>query len=408
MPIHDVDTAWREIGRIRTGQKAAGDGRPERLETFRLTSASPDAIQAAALIYGGAPRPWRSPAGAAWEVVTETAELDVAIPPGPVFSQWWERWTAAGRERQCDGTFDRQGNLPCRCPVDVDERLAEAAHQRACRPITRLALILPRLPDLGVWRLEVHGIIGARELGATMRAVDVATAQGHYVPGRLRLEQRRSRRPGQKPHDYGIPVLELELVAGDLLPGAPERMQLAMGAPWRRLEEPPLLETEPPAEEEIDIVADVIAATEAFERSLGDPPIYHVAPDRAQAERVYAAAQALVAEPPPIPPADLPFDADEVDDRLAELVALGATHRREPHEIEAYLATEAGLEQDPDATRHAPRRSWARVMLKLHAGDYDPTPLERATARAEAALAAQADRDPRSHQSPPDPAEVER
>lgn len=381
MPIADVDTTWREIGRIRTGQRDSDDT-PQRLVTFRLTSASESAIRAAARTYGGTTRPWRSPSGPAWEVVTDTAELDVTIPPGAVFSQWWERWTAAGRERQCDGAYDRQGEVECRCPSDINARIAAARQQRACRPITRLAVILHRLPDLGVWRLEAHGLIAAKELGATMRAVTTATDQGAYVPGVLRLDQRRSRKPGEKPHDYGIPVLELpQLRAEDLLTGDADRAhQLALGAPWRRLEEAPLLD-----------VADDVA--EPGDEPTPEPPL----PPDPPATQPGATAPPLV-DWSPYPP-------DEAERHLVDLVTLAATHRRNEGEARRFLTAEA--HREPEDWALVPRRTWTRVMLKFHAGDYDLTALERATVRAAQATAEQAARDPRSRQAVPDPAEVD-
>lgn len=49
----DVQRRLVELGRIRLGQKAPGKGNPQRLETFRLTSASRSLLEAAAAIYGG-------------------------------------------------------------------------------------------------------------------------------------------------------------------------------------------------------------------------------------------------------------------------------------------------------------------------------------------------------------------
>lgn len=460
MPINDLARTWREIGRIRIGQRAGGDGRPEKLTTFRLTSTSETAIRYAAGEYGGIPEPWRSPAGPAWEVVTEADALDVAIPPGDVFSQWWERWTAAGRERQCDGEYDRQGERPCRCPADIGERLAEAKEQRACRPVTRLAVVLPHLPDLGVWRLEVHGIIAARELAATMAAVEVATSKGTFVPGRLRLDQRRSRRPGEKPHDYGIPVLELpELRASRILAGGEPELapqlettdgleeldEAAIMAPSaddtpgpsgeppgeppgrRRAQGAPAI---PPSTAELggqggptDVAPDPDATDrQAYVDAHGfgpedldpDSPTF-LGPEPAwvverQPSRTAAADMSLSIEERPIEPdapsLGDPYRPDELEAKLAELHELAEEHHRTADEAELYLATEADLLADPDAVAHAPRRFWIRTMLKLRAGDYDPTPLERANAMASRMTEQAAAHDPRSRQAVPDPVEL--
>lgn len=305
MPIKDLQRAWREIGRIRIGDRGdAGDGNPRKLLTFRLTSSSEDALLAAAGQYGGGrPDPWRSPAGPAWQLTTESATLDVVIPPGDVFSQWWERWTAAGCERRCDGETETRREAPCVCPADLGERAELAKRGGACRPITRLAVILPHLPDLGIWRLETHSQIAARELAATMAAVEMATARGIYVPGRLRLEQRRSRRPGEKPHDYGIPVLELpELRADRILAGGTNPAGL--------------LETSPPDE-------DAPAELEELE----ERPVWTTAASSDQAERVYQTASDAIRQANPGGHVDVGAIATEIVQERPVAGGRGATDR---------------------------------------------------------------------------------
>lgn len=440
MPIKDLQQTWREIGRIRIGQRADA-GHPEKLLTFRLTSSSEHAVRAAAGEYGhvSAPQPWRAPAGEQWEVTLDTAELDVVIPPGDVFSQWWERWTAAGCDRRCDGETEMNRGAPCVCPADLGERAAEAKEGRACRPITRLAVILPSLPDLGIWRLETHSLIAARELGATMAAVQVATAKGAFVPGRLRLDQRRSRRPGERPHDYGIPVLELpELRASRLLAGD------AVAAPLALEATPP--EPEPDELSPVDVVERPIepsspAARDTFIEEHGFPPedidpdsdtflgpepdwlparnepaVRGHSPARTPAAEEHqdsegiptAGATSPAAGPAPAPPPaylEEPPTADERARMLEELHAMAIEHHREPDEAELFLADEAGLMADPQALEHASRRAWRRTINKLRAGDYDPTPLERANRMAARQLERAAARDPRTHQGQPDPRE---
>ena len=64
MPILTLQRQMRELGRIRTGiQVSSGKGgrrRPEKLDTFRLTSSSRELITEAARVYGGDARPWRA------------------------------------------------------------------------------------------------------------------------------------------------------------------------------------------------------------------------------------------------------------------------------------------------------------------------------------------------------------
>lgn len=215
MPLIDLQRRMRELGRIRTGQTVSSNGRkrPTRLETFRLTSPSRPLIEAAAESYGGKPKAWNGE----WELVTETDTLDVVIPPGQSISQWYELWSGGGCQRRCDGRTNVLTDTPCACPADPGERRELAKDGQACKPTTRLNVMLPAIPDLGVWRLESHGYYAATELAGT---VDVIEAAGRMLPARLRLEQREVKRPGKPTNQFAVPVLELPAVRiGDIVSG---------------------------------------------------------------------------------------------------------------------------------------------------------------------------------------------
>jgi hypothetical protein len=213
MPILDMQIRMRELGRIRTGnQVVAGNGRkrPNKLSTFRLTSASSELIEAAAQVYGGTVVPWDSPAGHEFEVVIEAPSLPIVIPPGQQLSQWYEMWTAAGCTRRCDGRTNVISDGPCECPADATERreLASANPPGACKPTTRLSVLLPDLPDLGMWRLESHGYYAAVELAGAAQFLAIASARGMNIPASLRLEQREKKVPGRPTNRYAVPVIE--------------------------------------------------------------------------------------------------------------------------------------------------------------------------------------------------------
>jgi hypothetical protein len=220
MPIIELQRRMRELGRIRTGQqvKSNGRNRPAKLETFRLTSPSRPLIDAAAEAYGGTVKAWNGE----WELITETDALDVVIPPGQSISQWYEMWSGGGCQRRCDGRVNVLTDGPCLCPADPAERRELAKTGEACKPTTRLNVMLPAIPDLGVWRLESHGYYAATELAGT---VDVIEAAGRMLPARLRLEQREVKRPGQPTNHFAVPVLELpsvriaDIVSGELPAG---------------------------------------------------------------------------------------------------------------------------------------------------------------------------------------------
>lgn len=251
MPLLDIQRRGRELGRIRLGQQVQaknGKMRPEKLSTFRFTTNSRAGADAVAQLLGGEVRAWEG-GTQQWEVITPTSELPVMIPPGDaVIRQDYEMWSGGGCQRRCDSqtahTRDEQGNDvtgPCLCPADAIERSELAKVGRACKPTTRLNVMLPDLPDIGVWRVESHGFYAAVELGGAAELLVKARDKGVFLPALLRLDKRRSAVPGRSVREWYVPVLEIgasvrELTSGEAggnlqqaLPPAPVRA-LAAGA----------------------------------------------------------------------------------------------------------------------------------------------------------------------------------
>lgn len=270
MPILDVQVRMRELGRIRTGnQVAASNGRkrPAKLETLRLTSASKELIDAAAELYGGDVVPWESPAGPQWEVITKTDSLPIVVPPGESLSQWYELWSGGGCQRRCDGRTEYVTETPCGtqstrleggkivapCPADPADRRDAAQAGEACKPTTRLGVMLPELPDLGIWRLESHGFYAAVELAGAARFLAIASASGLNVPARLRLDQREKKVPGKQTNRYAVPVIEFTTMRiTDLLAasrtGDPLMLERSNGAAQLEAGQAAPVTPEPPAE----------------------------------------------------------------------------------------------------------------------------------------------------------------
>lgn len=232
-PILDLQRRMRELGRIRTGvQVVAGNGkrRPSKLDTFRLTSASRELLEAAAEVYGGKVEPW--PEQASFQITTNVDAMDILVPPGQTFSQWYELWSGGGCQRRCDGELNVITDQPCSCPVDPAERRELAAKGEACKPTSRLNVILPALPDLGVWRLESHGFYAAVELSGTAAFLEAATASGRLLPARLRLDQREKKEPGKPTNRYSVPVIELpQTRIAELVAGTPQQPAVAGPSP---------------------------------------------------------------------------------------------------------------------------------------------------------------------------------
>ena len=244
MPILDLQRRLVELGRIRTGdqveyQDEAGKTktRPRRLDTFRLTSASKELVDEAAHLYGGRVAAW----GEQWEVVIGGQTLPIMLPPGEALSQWNEMWSAGGCARRCNGEREMLSDKPCMCPADPAERRELAAKGQACKPTTRLNVILPELHGLGVWRLELGGYYAAVELAGAAEYLSMATSVGHRIPAHLRIVKRSVKRPGKdgKPQtrNFSVPTIDIDVRPMDLLAGA-ETPQIA--APVERLPSGPV------------------------------------------------------------------------------------------------------------------------------------------------------------------------
>lgn len=229
-PLLDRQRRGVELGRIRIGIQvptAKGGMRPEKLETFRLTSPSRAKLDTAATLFGGEVREWNRGGGRIeWDLVTERAELPVRVPPGEPVTQFYEMWSGGGCERRCDGEREQLKATDCLCPPDLAARreLAALNPPRACKPRTRLQLILADLPGLGVWVLTSTGDSAADELASTAELLHAFELRGTPLPATLRLEQRESRSAGQV-HRFAVPVLDVgaslaQLEAGQV-PAAP-------------------------------------------------------------------------------------------------------------------------------------------------------------------------------------------
>lgn len=210
MTIIALQRRLAEVGRIRIGQKAP-KGNPQKLTTFRLTSADRKRIEQAAGLYGGRPGQWDAPAGRQWEVITETDALDVIVPPSDMaFSQAYELWSAGGCQRRCDGAQESISDKPCLCDPD----------NRDCDIHTRLSVMLRDLPGLGVWRIDTSGYYAAVELSAAVDVIQMAAGRGQMLPARLRLEQRQIKRPNETVKRFAVPVLDIEVSPAQLLAGS--------------------------------------------------------------------------------------------------------------------------------------------------------------------------------------------
>lgn len=282
MPINVLAQQRRvyEVGRIRIGvQVPTGKGdrtRPEKLSALRFTARDETVIRAVAELYGGKPRQWEgAPTDDQWEVITTAREIGVVVPPGAQsVSQWMEMWSGGGCARRCDGDTEQTRGVPCLCPADQEQRREAAALGKACKPTTRVSVVLPDVPGLGVWRLESHGWNAAHELGgiASLLAATVGPdGRPGWRPAVLRLEKRRQV-AGGRTREFLVPVLTMRDTVrqmlegagtgGIALPPAPANARAIEAAPAEPVAEPAVT-VEVAAPVEGGPLADLVARVEA-------------------------------------------------------------------------------------------------------------------------------------------------
>jgi hypothetical protein len=215
VPITQLGTRLPEHGRIRLGVKTAKA--MKSIDTFRFTSGDRAAIETLASLYGGTAKPWADPKAnppTQYEVVSEASEIRVLLPPDAL-SVWYEQWSGGGVTRRCDGVTCQvplsgpdaaMGEVPCLCV---------AQNAMACRPYTRLNVILPEVRFGGAWRLETKGWNAAHEMPTMERMIQQLQAFG-IVEGRLVLERRQSQGGKRK---FVVPKLLIDTSPLDMLAG---------------------------------------------------------------------------------------------------------------------------------------------------------------------------------------------
>jgi hypothetical protein len=245
MALLDVQRRGQQIGRLRIGQQVqvVRDGqplvkngqpvmRPARLETFRFTTQSRHGADAIADLYGGTVKEWNGE----FEVITSKAEIGVTVPPrDDIVSQWYEMWSKGGCARRCDSRIEQRSGDECLCPHaadpdDLDQveaaaleraRLAKMNPPQACSAITRISVMIPDLPGLGVFRLDTKSYWAAVEIGDAAALMQLARDKGVFLPAVLRIEQRQRIANGQT-KKYPVPVLEVLATFREITSGALE------------------------------------------------------------------------------------------------------------------------------------------------------------------------------------------
>lgn len=333
MAVLDIQRRGQQIGRIRIGQQVRasnGKSHPSRLDTFRFTTGSRACAEAICALYGGEVRDWQGE----YEVITAKSEIGVTVPPrDEVISQWYEMWNKGGCLRRCDSQHEQISGGPCLCPRDPKERSALAAENppQACKLVTRISVMIPDLPGLGVFRLDTGSYYAATEIGDSANLMQVARDRGVFLPAILRIEQ-RSRVAGGQTKKYPVPVLEVLATFRDLATGAIERAGMAAQLPPAPGVQPRAIEagsapTAPPAASpapapEPEGFAAVLAGIRAAEPAVAAQRIANAA----MTDRTANEMRALVALAKELEVIDDSVCTDEEDD-IYEVLSDYLAHR---------------------------------------------------------------------------------
>lgn len=313
MPILDLQKRSRELGRIRTGDKAA-NGAPKKLSKFRITSQSKALLENVAALYGGEVREW-TPAGGTqqWEVYTHVDRIPIYVPPQPV-TQWYETWSAGGCTHRCDGETDYITGEAC----DPESK----AHTDS-KPTTRLNVVLKEVEGIGFFRLESHGWNAAVEL--PQAAEFLAFARG-YVDGWVALEERVSKsiKDGKaSTKKYLVPIIEIGVTPAQLMAGEGRVTTPTLEGPVPATAALPAGPTSAPAAAEVPNYLVHAQEASTFQtvvaiRSKAEKA-GHLTPELDAQLRVVA--DSLRNAGAPVPDADGAIDADVVDPEGAAAAA---------------------------------------------------------------------------------------
>lgn len=336
--VIDIQQRFTRLGEIRLGAKT-DKGLPKRLSTFRLTSASKFLLDSAAALYGGEVREWvGAPNEGTWELFTTTSELDIAIPrrfssrdgsPTAAYSQYYEMWSGGGCQRRCDGVTELLTDAPCACIAEGCE-----PDERACDIMTRIEVMLPRVPHLGIWLLTTSGWNAAATLPGTLDLLFSATQTSPIVPAILRIEPRVRKVAGET-HRFVVPVIDLpNFRLQDLIDASAAAPPLQLVAPSEPPSEPPIVDaqTDVVVDAQTDVVVNAPPPRPTEQPPIPEAPIAPSSESLSEApiEPEIGAAPPLpvdaqIGEAIPLPDVDAktPLDAtDEREELTTTLLAL--------------------------------------------------------------------------------------
>jgi hypothetical protein len=377
MPIIELQRRMRQLGEIRIG-RVVDTGRisqrtnrpimrPEKLDRFRLTSASRPLLEEVAKLYGGQVEPWTPANGgpAEWEVFTDADRLPVLVPPRDPVTQWYEQYKGSKCVRRCDGVTEQKSDKPCLCDPDA----------RDCQITTRLNVMLRDVPGLGVWLLTSHGFYAAVELPEV--AQFLATTRG-YVDAWLAMEEKQVPIVDQNGREgmarFMVPKLDVAVTPAQLLAGQGAISPAAVDASSARaalvdelrpaIEAPPVaVPSAKPSPEDFLARARAAATFADFKVIWDEAAKAGISPTKVQSDEMTAIGNRLKsAEQPPANPAESAPANGDADAMWQQIVAAwpGTTSEL----TAAFAQTMDGL-----VPESATAQQLADFLTKLKAGE---------------------------------------
>ncbi|HUR74410.1 MAG TPA: hypothetical protein VMZ00_09040 [Sporichthya sp.] len=297
----------RQLGEIRIG-RVVDTGRisqktqrpimrPEKLDKFRLTSASKPILEQVAELYGGTVQPWTPANGgpSEWEVYTEVDRLPVLVPPRDPVTLWYEQYKGSKCVRRCDGITEQKSDQACLCNPD----------KRTCQITMRLNVMLPQVRGLGVWLLTSHGFFASSELP---EVAEFLSRTNGYVDAWLTMEEKQvpivddNGREGTA--RFMVPKLDVDLTPAELLAGqgvsaaameaTAARAAVTGNAP-AAIEAPTIDTPEPPTAEDFLVHARAAATFTAFKAIWDEATKSNISPTQAQSDEMTAIGKRLQA-----------------------------------------------------------------------------------------------------------------
>jgi hypothetical protein len=201
--ILDLPADSPPVGRFRSGRLA--EALPEALTAWRITTPHAEVADSTAKLLGGTARPCQSAGDGAFEVLTNTPDVDIVIDAPSAISTELKLWGRTGLTHHCDGSVhlsaDSRRGSACGCPATYAERrlLAHDGHGPQVYTATRFRLA--NRPSIGTflhesvsWDLAEEAAGLRAEVGRAGRPARLRLKLAHaefVSPAGIRVERTR-------------------------------------------------------------------------------------------------------------------------------------------------------------------------------------------------------------------------